>query len=89
MSNSFAEVFLVGYAAKSRAILEMQFATSKSSLLYLVKTKHYHPVIVIDINKRIDDDYRCIVLGIHDNNGNQRKIWFLLDKQLHNKFLEQ
>ena len=67
-------MFLVGYAAKSRATLEMPYATSKRALLYLVKTKRYHPVIVMDINKRIDDDYRCIVLGIIDNNDNPRII---------------
>ena len=52
----------------------MPYATSKRALLYLVKTKRYHPVIVMDINKQIDDDYRCIVLGIIDNNDNPRII---------------
>lgn len=89
VSNVFAEVFLIGYAAKSNAILEMPYATSKRALLYLAKTKRYHPVIVMDIDKRIDNDYRCIVLGILDSNDNPRLIGFFLDEQLHNKFLEQ
>ena len=89
VSTALAEVFLIGYAVKSNAILEMPYATSKRALLYLAKTKRYHPVIVMDIDKRIDNDYRCIVLGILDSNDNTRLIGFFLDEQLHNKFLEQ